>query len=45
MHTGTLAHPKSRVLWLAAEAFRYFMLERAEPQLRAHDEALLGPGA
>jgi DNA-binding transcriptional LysR family regulator len=42
MRTWNLVHPLSRVLSPAAEAFRYFMLERAEPHLRAHDELALG---
>jgi DNA-binding transcriptional LysR family regulator len=41
MRTWNLVRPQSRMLSPAAEAFRYFMLERAEPHLRAHDEALL----
>ncbi|MDH4061732.1 MAG: LysR substrate-binding domain-containing protein [Aquincola sp.] len=41
MRTWNLVRPQSRTLSPAAEAFRYFMLERAEPHLRAHDEALL----
>jgi DNA-binding transcriptional LysR family regulator len=41
MRTWNLVHPQSRLLSPAVEAFRYFMLERAEQHLRAHDEALL----
>jgi DNA-binding transcriptional LysR family regulator len=41
MKTWNLVHPQARVLSPAAEAFRYFMLERGEAHLRAHDEALL----
>jgi DNA-binding transcriptional LysR family regulator len=41
MRTWNLVHPQGRVLSPAAEAFRYFMLDRAEAHLRAHDEALL----
>jgi DNA-binding transcriptional LysR family regulator len=44
LRTWNLVHPQSRLLSPAAEAFRYFMLERAEAHLRAHDEALLGSG-
>jgi DNA-binding transcriptional LysR family regulator len=41
MRTWNLVHPLGRVLSPAAEAFRYFMLDRAEAHLRAHDEVLL----
>jgi DNA-binding transcriptional LysR family regulator len=42
MRTWNLVHPQGRVLSPAAEAFRYFMLERAEPFLVDHDRPLIG---
>ena len=42
MRTWNIVHMPSRVLSPAAEAFRYAVLETAEPYLRAHDAALLG---
>lgn len=41
MRMWNLVHLQSRVLSPAAEAFRYFMLERGETHLRAHDAELL----
>ena len=41
MRTWNIVHMPSRVLSPAAEAFRYAVLETAEPYLRAHDAALL----
>lgn len=38
-----LVHLQSKVLSPAAEAFRYFVLERAPAHLREHDEAFLAP--
>ena len=42
MRTWHLVRPQARVLSPAAEAFRYFMLERAEAFLAAQDAAVLG---
>ena len=42
MRRWNMVHLQSRVLSPAAEAFRYFMLERGEAHLLAHDAALLG---
>jgi LysR family transcriptional regulator, low CO2-responsive transcriptional regulator len=44
MRTWHIVRLQSKLLSPAAEAFRYFIIERGEPYLRAHDEALL-PGA
>ncbi|HEU0306695.1 MAG TPA: LysR substrate-binding domain-containing protein [Lysobacter sp.] len=44
MRTWNIVHLLSKVLSPAAEAFRYFMLERAEAHLRAHDAPLLQGG-
>ena len=41
MRMCNLVHLQSRVLSPAAEAFRYFMLERGEAHLRTHDAELL----
>jgi DNA-binding transcriptional LysR family regulator len=41
MRTWFVVHLHSHALSPAAEAFRYFILERGEPHLRAHDEGLL----
>jgi len=41
MRTWNVVHLQSKVLSPAAEAFRSFILESAEPYLRAHDELLL----
>jgi DNA-binding transcriptional LysR family regulator len=41
MRSWHLVHPHSKVLSPAAEAFRYFVLERAATHLHEHDEALL----
>jgi len=41
MRTWNVVHLQSKVLSPAAEAFRAFILERAEAHLRAHDEMLL----
>ena len=43
MRTWNLVHLLSKLLSPPAEAFRYFILERAENELRAHDAPLLGP--
>jgi DNA-binding transcriptional LysR family regulator len=43
MRMWNIVHLQSRVLSPAAEAFRYFMLERGEAHLRSHDATLL-PG-
>jgi len=45
MRMWNVVHLQSRVLSPAAEAFRYFIIERAEAHLLAHDEALLRPVA
>ena len=45
MRMWNVVHLQSRVLSPAAEAFRYFIIERGEAQLLAHDEALLQPAA
>ena len=45
MRMWNLVHLQSRLLSPAAEAFRYFIIERGEAQLLAHDEALLRPSA
>jgi DNA-binding transcriptional LysR family regulator len=45
LRTWNLVRLQSKVLSPAAEAFRYFMLERAEPFLAEHDRPLLHPGA
>ena len=48
MRTWNIVHLLSKVLSPAAEAFRYFMLERGEAFLATHDAPLLGhalPGA
>jgi DNA-binding transcriptional LysR family regulator len=42
MRTWNLVHPQGRLLSPAAEAFRYFMLERAETFLAEHDRPLIG---
>jgi DNA-binding transcriptional LysR family regulator len=42
MRMWNVVHLQSRVLSPAAEAFRYFILERGEAHLHAHDAALLG---
>lgn len=41
MRTWHVVHLQSKVLSPAAEAFRYFIIERGEAHLLAHDEALL----
>ena len=40
MRTWNIVRLQSKVLSPAAEAFRYFIIERGEAHLRAHDEAL-----
>lgn len=47
VRTWNLVHLLAKVLSPAAEAFRYFLLEQAEPMLREHDAPLLGtlPGS
>jgi DNA-binding transcriptional LysR family regulator len=44
MRMWNVVHLSSKLLSPAAEAFRYFMLERGEAHLLAHDTALLGRG-
>ncbi len=41
MRTWNIVRLQSRLLSPAAEAFRYFIIERGEDHLRKHDEALL----
>jgi hypothetical protein len=41
MRSWNIVHLQAKVLSPAAEAYRYFMLERAEAHLHAHDEPLL----
>lgn len=41
MRTWNVVHLQSKVLSPAAEAFRYFIIERGEAHLRAHDAPLL----
>lgn len=43
MRMWHIVHLQSKVLSPSAEAFRYFIIERAEAHLVAHDEALLRP--
>lgn len=43
MRTWHVVHLQSKVLSPAAEAFRYFVIERGEPLLIEHDTPLLGP--
>jgi hypothetical protein len=43
MRTWHVVHLQSKVLSPAAEAFRYFVIERGEPLLIEHDRPLLGP--
>lgn len=43
MRTWHIVHLQSKVLSPAAEAFRYFVLERGEPLLVEHDTPLLQP--
>ena len=43
MRTWHIVHLQSKVLSPAAEAFRYFVLERGEPLLVEHDTPLLRP--
>ena len=45
MRSWNIVHLSSRVLSPAAEAFRYFMIERGEAHLVAHDRPLLRPAA
>ena len=42
MRMWNIVHLQSKVLSPSAEAFRYFMIERGEAHLLAHDEPLLG---
>lgn len=42
MRTWHVVHLQSKVLSPAAEAFRYFLIERGESELAAHDAPLLG---
>lgn len=44
MRMWNVVHLQSKVLSPAAEAFRYFILERGEAHLRSHDEGLLAMG-
>ena len=43
MRTWQVVHLQSRVLSPAAEAFRYFLIERAEAMLLEQDAPLLRP--
>ena len=43
MRTWHIVRLQSKVLSPAAEAFRYFMIERGETMLLAHDAPLLNP--
>ena len=45
MRTWHIVHLQSKLLSPAAEAFRYFMIERGERFLSEHDAALIGRGA
>jgi DNA-binding transcriptional LysR family regulator len=45
MRMWHVVHLQSKVLSPAAEAFRYFLIERGESLLRAHDTPLLNPPA
>jgi LysR family transcriptional regulator, low CO2-responsive transcriptional regulator len=45
MRSWNLVHLQSKVLSPAAEAFRYFVIERGEAHLLAHDAPLLGGAA
>jgi len=45
MRTWNLVHLGSRVLSPAAEAFRYFLIERGDAWLRERHASLLGPAA
>jgi LysR family transcriptional regulator, low CO2-responsive transcriptional regulator len=44
MRTWNIVQLQGRLLSPAAEAFRYFIIERGEGDLRGHDEALLASG-
>jgi LysR family transcriptional regulator, low CO2-responsive transcriptional regulator len=44
MRTWNVVHLQSKLLSPAAEAFRYFIIERGEAHLLAHDEPLLKRG-
>ncbi len=43
MRTWNIVRLQSKVLSPAAEAFRYFIIERGENHLAAHDKALMSP--
>ena len=45
LRSWNLVHPLSKLLSPAAEAFRYFVLEEGEAELRAHDAPLLAAAA
>jgi LysR family transcriptional regulator, low CO2-responsive transcriptional regulator len=45
MRTWNIVHLQSKLLAPAAEAFRYFIIERGEAYLLGHDAALLQPRA
>jgi DNA-binding transcriptional LysR family regulator len=45
MRTWNVVHLQSRLLSPAAEAFRYFILERGEAHLLAHDAPLMHKAA
>jgi len=45
LRSWNLVHPLSKLLSPAAEAFRYFVLEEGEAELRAHDAPLLSTAA
>ena len=43
MRMWNIVRLQSKLLSPSAEAFRYFIIERGEAHLLAHDEPLLGP--
>jgi len=45
MRAWNVVHLQSKLLSPAAEAFRYFIIERGEAHLAAHDAPLLGAPA
>jgi DNA-binding transcriptional LysR family regulator len=45
LRSWNIVHLLSKLLSPAAEAFRYFVLEEGEAELRAHDAPLLAPAA
>jgi DNA-binding transcriptional LysR family regulator len=42
MRSWHVVHLQRKVLSPAAEAFRYFLIERGEPMLAEHDRPLIG---